>query len=158
MLIYEILLFINYLFNFLENEPIRPERLQSVEFSLLLVITTLATILGLILSIAFIIFKYFITKAHWSRFHNQTLALIRRLEEERIIENYITLEENENTSYFKLKKISIDFQIQWLFPFIFDAFPPLLLEIRYFLFFFLSPFQQLFLFLFISSLLTYSYL
>ncbi|WP_455465271.1 hypothetical protein [Candidatus Hodarchaeum mangrovi] len=138
-LLYEILLFINYLLSFLKNEPIGPEPLQSVEFSLLLIITTLATILGLILSIAFIIFKYFLTKAHWSRFHNQTLALIGRLEEERILENYITLERNDNASFFKLKKISIDFQIQWLFPFIFDAFPPLLLEIS--LLSFLLPFS-----------------
>ena len=50
VLIYEILLFLDFFYDFLENEPIGPEALHSLEFSLLMVVTTLATILGLILS------------------------------------------------------------------------------------------------------------
>ncbi|MFX0087592.1 MAG: hypothetical protein ACFFAU_18220 [Candidatus Hodarchaeota archaeon] len=138
-LIYESFLFLDFFYDFLENNPIGPEELHSMEFSLLMVVTTLATILGLIFSITFIIFKYLLTTAHWSRFHDQTLALIGRLDEERILENYITFKRNDKTSSFLMNKISIDFQIQWLFPFIFDAFPPLLLEIS--LLSFLLPFS-----------------
>ena len=138
-LIYEFLTFINYSMAFLEDEPIGPEPLHSPEFSLLLVVSTLATVLGLILSIMFIIFKYLLTKAHWSRFHNQTLSLFERLDEAEMLDNYITLEINNNKSFFILKKISIDFQIQWIFPFVFDGFPPLLIEIS--LLSFLLPFS-----------------
>ncbi|MHA2096963.1 MAG: hypothetical protein ACW98F_20310 [Candidatus Hodarchaeales archaeon] len=138
-LFYQILTFIDFSFDFLNNKPIGPLGLQSEEFSLLLIATTLATILGVTLSITFIIFKYLLTKAHWSRFHDQTLALIGRLDEESILENYISFEKDTDISQFKLNKISIDFQIQWLFPLIFDALPPLLLEIS--ILSFLLPFS-----------------
>jgi hypothetical protein len=138
-LIYQLLSFFDFLSDFLNNEPIGPVGIQSEEFSLLLIATTLATSLGVILSITFIIFKYFIIKAHWSRFHDQTLALIGRLDEEGILEHYISFKRTDDAFQFKMKRISIDFQIQWLFPFIFDAFPPLLLEIS--LLSFLLPFS-----------------
>jgi hypothetical protein len=73
-LIYQLLTFFDILSDFLNNELIGPVEIQSEEFSLLLIATTLATILGVILSITFIVFKYLIIKAHWSRFHDQTLA------------------------------------------------------------------------------------
>ena len=85
-------------------------------------------------------FKYFLTKNNWSKFHDQTLLLMERLAKKGVLEEYIQLtDNNDRKNGFKLSKISVDFQIEWIFPFIFIDFPPLLFEIT--ILSFLFPFS-----------------
>ncbi len=122
---------------FVEGVFIGPQEVQSELFSLMIIASLLASILGQILAIATLSFKFFFTQKHWSSFHDQTLALVKRLTDAGIIENFIQYESEKKR--FKLTKVSIDFQIQWIFPFLFLEFPPLLFEVL--LLSFLLPFS-----------------
>ena len=125
---------------FLEGEFLGPPDLQSEFFSLLVLTSVLASGLGQILVIFSLSFKYFFAKENWSKFHDQTISLVERLVENDLLEEYIQFIQKENGNrYFKLQNLSVDFQVQWIFPFIFNAFPPLLIEIM--LIAFLLPFS-----------------
>jgi hypothetical protein len=102
-------------------------------------------------------FKYFFTKINWSRFHDQTLLLSERLINTGLLNEYIQFSTNEDgNNEFKLKKISVDFQIEWIFPFIFQDFPPLLTEIM--LLSFIFPFAIATLASLIIALSTFDFL
>ncbi|MHA2094453.1 MAG: hypothetical protein ACW98F_07490, partial [Candidatus Hodarchaeales archaeon] len=103
---------------FLEGEFIGPADLQSNFFSLLVLTSVLASVLGQILVIFSLSFKYFFTKESWSKFHDQTISLVERLLEMNRLEEYIQFIHDENgQTGFKLKTVSVDFQVQWIFPF-----------------------------------------
>jgi hypothetical protein len=76
-----------------------------------------------------IIFCYFLTfsKRKWSKYHEQLLALLERLNKTVDIEKYIEFQEEEKR--FQLSRMSIDWDIEWIFPFLFRYFPPLLFQI-----------------------------
>ncbi len=117
---------------FLEGQYLGPPDLQSDFFSLLVLTSVLASVLGQILVIFTLSFKYFFTKDNWSKFHDQTISLVERLSEMNLLQEYIQLETDESgEKHFKLRKLSVDLQVQWIFPFIFNAFPPLLIEIMF---------------------------
>ncbi|MFX1254435.1 MAG: hypothetical protein ACFFCZ_22675 [Promethearchaeota archaeon] len=97
----------------------------------------IATALGCIFASITIIYVNFFTQKNWSMFHNQLLALCRRLEKVDLLENYIIFQKDEDR--FRLTKISTDWELEWVFPFIFTDFPPLLIEIL--LMSFLLPFS-----------------
>ena len=125
---------------FIDGFFIGPPQFQSEIFSLLVITSIFSSILGQLLVIFMLIFKYFFTKSNWSRFHNQTLLLTERLVNAGLLKEYIQFTESENGEKgFKLKNLSVDFQIEWIFPFIFQDFPPLLFEIM--LLSFLFPFS-----------------
>ncbi|MHA1994887.1 MAG: hypothetical protein ACW97Z_10120 [Candidatus Hodarchaeales archaeon] len=117
---------------FLEGQYLGPPDLQSDFFSLLVLTSVLASVLGQILVIFTLSFKYFFTKDNWSKFHDQTISLVERLSEMNLLQEYIQFGTDESgEKYFKLRKLSVDLQVQWIFPFIFNAFPPLLIEIMF---------------------------
>jgi hypothetical protein len=125
---------------FIEGTHIGPSQFQSDFFSLLLLTSMIASILGQILVIFMLIFKSFFTKSNWSKFHDQTLLLTERLAINGFLDEYIQFtKDGEGKNKFKLSKISVDFQIEWVFPFIFTDFPPLLFEIT--ILSFLFPFS-----------------
>jgi hypothetical protein len=124
--------------NFLQGSYVEASGFQPEVFTIITIATAIAACLGITLSIVSLGFRYFFTKDKWSRFHDQTLALFERLQKKGLLDNYIVFEEYEGKKRFKLSKISVDFQFRWLFPFIFDSFPPLLNELL--LLSFLLPF------------------
>ena len=97
-----------------------------------------ATVLGISSSIITILYRAFFSKPNWSSFHDQMLSLFKRLEHVGLIESFITFDEMNGKKRFQLKKISTDIDIEWIYPFIFDDFPPLLFELL--LLSFLLPF------------------
>lgn len=117
---------------FVNGQNLGPADLQSEIFSLLILTSIFSSVLGQILVIFTLSFKYFFTKENWSPFHDQTLSLVERLAELNLLEDYISYSsDKEGTQGFVLRKLSVDFQVQWIFPFIFNAFPPLLIEIMW---------------------------
>jgi hypothetical protein len=117
---------------FLEGQLLGPTDLQSEFFSLLIITSIFSSVLGQILVIFTLSFKYFFTRQYWSTFHDQTLSLVERLSELNLLDEYISYGRNEKGKPgFTLQKLSVDFQVQWIFPFIFNAFPPLLIEIMW---------------------------
>ena len=71
--------------------------------------------------------------------YDQTLSLVERLTETNLLQEYVQFNADNGEQKFKLQKVSVDFQVQWIFPFIFNAFPPLLIETM--LIAFLLPFS-----------------
>ena len=130
-ILYSTSTFIDLLLSFfIEGNFVGPPEFQSEIFSLLLITSIFASILGQILVVFMLTFKYFFTKEKWSRFHDQTLLLAERLANTNLLNDYIQFTTNKDEQNgFKLKKLSVDFQIEWIFPFIFQDFPPLLFEI-----------------------------
>jgi hypothetical protein len=100
--------------------------------------TGFATFLGISFSIITILYRSFYSKPNWSSYHDQMLAFFQRLEEIGVIESYITFDELNGKKRFQLKKISTDIDIEWIYPLIFDDFPPLMFELL--LLSFLLPF------------------
>jgi hypothetical protein len=133
VMIYTILMLIDFSITFfLNGEFLGPPDLQSKFFSLLVLTSVLSSVLGQILVIFTLSFKYFLTNDNWSKFHNQTLSLAERLSGMNILDKYIRYNRDESDQQsFQLIKLSLDFQVQWIFPFIFNAFPPLLIEIMF---------------------------
>lgn len=58
----------------------------------------------------------------WTDFHEQMLALVKMLQEKGFLEDFC--EFKKETSSFNLKKVSINWELEWIFPFIFNRFPP----------------------------------
>jgi hypothetical protein len=116
-------------FMLLRNEPIGPPSPQPEIYSILIFAAIFTSFSGIALVIVLFGFKYFFTKANWSVFHDHTLTLFRILDKVELLDNYISFENNSQKKRFRLKKISVDFQFQWIFPFIFDDFPPLFTEL-----------------------------
>ena len=142
---------------FIEGVLVGPAELQNPFFSLLIVTSMYASILGQILVIGYLSFNYFLTKENWSTFHDQTTNLIKRLSTAGQIKDFVKFDETKKKPNFRLEKISVDFQIQWLFPFLFRGFPPLLLELlvlSFLLPFLLATFVSLFFALFNPDLFT----
>ncbi|MFX0052437.1 MAG: hypothetical protein ACFFAJ_14345 [Candidatus Hodarchaeota archaeon] len=133
------------IFEFLQGDYAEAPGFQPEVYTIIMVATAIPAILGIALSIISLGFRYFFTKDKWSRFHDQTLALFERLQKKDLLNDFIVFEEYEGKKRFKLSKISVDFQFSWLFPFMFDSFPPLLNELL--LLSFLLPFS-------ISTILT----
>ncbi len=105
---------------FIDGNFLGPSQFQSEFFSLLVITSIFASILGQLLVIFMLIFKFFFTKDNWSRFHDQTLLLAERLVNTGLLDEYIIFTESKDVKNgFKLKKISVDFQIEWVFPFFF---------------------------------------
>ncbi len=131
--IYSSTMLFNFIVSFfLEGQYLGPPDLQSDFFSLLVLTSVLASVLGQILVIFTLCFKYFFTKENWSNFHDQTILLVERLSEMGLLQDYVQFVDDRNGQpVFKLQKLSVDFQVQWIFPFIFRAFPPLLIEIMF---------------------------
>ncbi|MHA2176244.1 MAG: hypothetical protein ACXABI_15560, partial [Candidatus Hodarchaeales archaeon] len=102
---------------FIDGSFVGPPEFQSEIFSLLVITSIFASILGQFLVIFMLIFKYFFTKSNWSRFHDQTLLLTKRLVNTGLLNEYLQFTANkEGQKGFKLKKLSVDFQIEWIFP------------------------------------------
>ncbi len=97
-----------------------------------------ATFLGIIFSIITILYSIFLITPNWSGYHDKMLFLFKRLENIGLIDNFIGFNETNGKGKFQLKKIPIDIDLEWIYPFIFDAFPPLLFELL--LLSFLLPF------------------
>ncbi|MFX0123852.1 MAG: hypothetical protein ACFFAE_09460 [Candidatus Hodarchaeota archaeon] len=124
-----------------------------------------ATFLGISFSIITILYRSFFSKPNWSSYHDQMLSLFERLENVGSIDNFVVFNEMNGKKRFQLKKISTDIDLEWIYPFIFDDFPPLLFELlllSFLLPFFVSTIISLFfaildmtwfLILFLSSLL-----
>jgi hypothetical protein len=100
--------------------------------------TGVATSLGIVFSIVTILYRSFFSKHNWSNYHDQMLSLFERLENVGLIDNFIVFNEMNGKTRFQLKKISTDIDLEWIYPFIFDDFPPLLFELL--LLSFLLPF------------------
>jgi hypothetical protein len=100
--------------------------------------TGFATFLGISFSIITILYIAFYSTPNWSPYHDQMLSLFKRLENFGLIDNFIVLTEMNGKTKFQLKKISTDFDLEWIYPFIFDDFPPLMFELL--LLAFLLPF------------------
>lgn len=136
-----VLFFIDLVSVVLLGTFVNPEELRILppEISAgLLISTAVATILGISFTIITIIYKVFLSKSKWSSYHDQMISLFRRLESAGLLEFYITLNKTNGKKRFQLQNISIDFNLEWIFPFIFDDFPPLLFELL--LLSFLLPF------------------
>ncbi|UCE12784.1 MAG: hypothetical protein JSV04_11390 [Candidatus Heimdallarchaeota archaeon] len=119
---------------------VNPETFPGVPSELtagLFIAVGIAAFLGIIFSIVTILLKFF-NQSNWSSYHDQMLSLFTRLESAGQLDNYIVFDDSRRKNGFKLKQISVDFDIEWVFPFIFDEFPPLLFELL--LLSFLLPF------------------
>ncbi|UCG00950.1 MAG: hypothetical protein JSW11_15200 [Candidatus Heimdallarchaeota archaeon] len=145
-----------------------PEAFSNVPFEVsagLEISIGFATSLGISFSVITILYRSFLCRPNWSSYHDQMLSLFKRLENVGSIENFITFDEVNRKKRFQLKKISTDIDLEWIYPFIFDDFPPLLFEfllLSFLLPFFVSTIISLFfaildmswfLILFLSSLL-----
>ena len=118
-----------------------PEAIGSVPFEVsvgLEISIGFATVLGISFSVITILYRSFLCKPNWSSYHDQTLSLFKRLENVGSIESFIVFDEMNRKKRFQLKKISTDIDLEWIYPFIFDEFPPLLFELL--LLSFLLPF------------------
>ena len=100
--------------------------------------TGIATFLGICFSIITILYRAFYSTPNWSTYHDQMLALFKRLENFGLLNNFIFLTEVNGKIKFQLKKISADIDLDWIYPFIFNDFPPLMFELL--LLAFLLPF------------------
>jgi hypothetical protein len=100
--------------------------------------TSIGAFLGCILTTVTLLNRAFSTKSNWSNYHDLTLSLFRRLENADLLDNYVVFDKTNGKKRFQLKGMSFDFEINWVFPFIFDDFPPLLFELL--LISFLLPF------------------
>ncbi|MFW9902712.1 MAG: hypothetical protein ACFFFH_00150 [Candidatus Thorarchaeota archaeon] len=100
--------------------------------------TGLATFLGVIFSIITILYRAFYSTPNWSNYHDQMLALFKRLENFELVNHFIVFTEMNGKTKFQLKKISTDIDLEWIYPFVFDDFPPLMFELL--LLAFLLPF------------------
>ncbi len=69
-------------------------------------------------------YLFFLTKEEWSKYHDQMLSLFGRLKETNSVDAYIVFEEGENR--FLLRSISLNWDIEWIYPFLFSTFPPLI--------------------------------
>ncbi|MFX0208957.1 MAG: hypothetical protein ACFFDT_23435 [Candidatus Hodarchaeota archaeon] len=83
-------------------------------------------------------YKSFFSQPNWSSYHELMMSLFKRLENADLLNEYIAYKEVNGRKRFQLTKISIDFDIEWIYPFIFSEFPPLLFE--FLLLSFLLPF------------------
>lgn len=120
---------------------VNPEALQNIPSEIsagLLIAVGIAAFLGIVFSIVAILYKSFISQSNWSSYHKQMMSLFKRLENADLLDEYITYKEDNGRKRFHLIKISIDFDIKWIYPFIFGEFPPLLFE--FLLLSFLLPF------------------
>ncbi len=131
VLLYSTLMLTDFILTFFfEGQFVGPPDLQSDFFSLLVITSIFSSVLGQILVISTLSFKYFFTRDNWSKFHDQTIFFAERLAEVNLLDEYIQYDvDKDGQEKFTLKKLSVDFQVQWIFPFIFKAFPPLLIEI-----------------------------
>ncbi len=59
---------------------------------------------------------------NWTNYHEQMYALAKKLQETGHMEEFF--EYRKETRTFHLKKVSINWEMEWIFPFIFKAFPP----------------------------------
>ena len=100
--------------------------------------TSIGTFLGCFLTTVTFLNRAFSTKSNWSNYHDLTLSLFKRLENVDLLDNYVVLDRTNGKKRFQLKRMSFDFEIDWVFPFIFADFPPLLFELL--LISFLLPF------------------
>jgi len=120
---------------------VSPEALQNIPSEIsagLLIAIGIAAFLGIIFSIVAILYKSFFSQSNWSSYHEQMMSLFKRLESVDLLDEYIDYNEVNGRKRFQLSKISIDFELEWIYPFIFDEFPPLLFE--FLLLSFLLPF------------------
>ena len=156
--LYSVSAFIDLILSFfVDGSFVGPPEFQSEFFSLLIITSIFASILGQLLVVFMLTFKYFFTKDNWSRFHDQTLLLSERLVDINLLNEYVEFSTNEDGQKgFKFKKLSVDFQIEWIFPFIFQDFPPLLFEIM--LLSFMFPFSIATLVSLIVALSTFDFL
>ncbi|MFX1505634.1 MAG: hypothetical protein ACFFDC_05920 [Promethearchaeota archaeon] len=123
------------------ERPENPETFLNLPFEVatgLEVSTGFATFLGISFSIITILYGAFYSTPNWSTYHDQMLSLFKRLENFGLINNFIVLTELNKKTKFQLKKISTDIDLEWIYPFIFDDFPPLMFEVL--LLAFLLPF------------------
>ncbi|MFX1538827.1 MAG: hypothetical protein ACFFDI_31955, partial [Promethearchaeota archaeon] len=104
----------------------------------LLIAVGIAAFLGISFSIIAILYKSFFSQSNWSNYHEQMLSLFRRLDNVDLLNEFIAYNEDNGKKRFQLTKVSIDFNIEWIYPFIFSEFPPLLFE--FLLLSFLLPF------------------
>ncbi len=123
---------IEVIINVLAGEYVNPDVFQGLPSEIsagLLFATSIGAFLGSTLSIVTIWYKVFVIKTNWSSYHDLTLSLFKRLENADLLDNYIDLDKKSDKRRFQLKRISFDFEIDWVYPFIFDDFPPLLFEL-----------------------------
>ncbi len=59
---------------------------------------------------------------NWTSYHEQTYTLAKKLQEMGYMEEFF--EYQKETRSFHLKKVSINWEMEWIFPFIFREFPP----------------------------------
>ncbi|MHA2176336.1 MAG: hypothetical protein ACXABI_16050 [Candidatus Hodarchaeales archaeon] len=58
----------------------------------------------------------------WTKYHRQTLILAEKLQEMAILEDFFVYQD-ENKA-FQLKQMSINWEMDWVYPFLFKIFPP----------------------------------
>jgi hypothetical protein len=63
----------------------------------------------------------------WTSYHEQMLVLSKKLQEMGLLEDFFDYQEQAKS--FHLKEMSINWEMEWIYPFFFDNFPPYLQEI-----------------------------
>jgi len=128
-------------FNVISGTSENPETIFNLPLGVatgLEISTGLATFLGISFSIITILYRTFYSTPNWSNYHDQMLSLFKRLENVGLLDNVIVFDEMNGKTRFQLKKISTDIDLEWIYPFIFEDFPPLMFELL--LLAFLLPF------------------
>ncbi|MFX1507022.1 MAG: hypothetical protein ACFFDC_13085, partial [Promethearchaeota archaeon] len=76
----------------------------------------------MLLATVFNILSYlFGAHKNWTIYHRQLLTLVENLQEKEILEEYFVLQEEKKS--FQMVKCSIEWEMEWMFPFLFQNFP-----------------------------------
>jgi hypothetical protein len=59
---------------------------------------------------------------NWTDYHEELYRLVKKLREMDLLEEFFIL--HKETQSFHLKKMSINWEMEWVYPFIFNTFPP----------------------------------
>ena len=62
---------------------------------------------------------------NWTNYHRQLLTLAESLQDQGILEDYFIFRETK----FKLVKASVEWEMEWLYPFLFQNYPPYFQEV-----------------------------
>jgi len=96
----------------------------------------LAGSLMLLAAIFFLISKILGVNKNWTNYHVQLLILTKKLQETDRLEDHFGYQKNSNAVY--LKKMSINWEMEWIFPFVFRSFPPYFQEMGEIFIYFIS--------------------
>lgn len=77
----------------------------------------------MLLADIFFIFSFMLgVHKNWTEYHRQLLILIEELQENDILEEFFVFQSEKKS--FQMIKMSIEWEMEWVFPFLFKNFPP----------------------------------